>query len=112
MGSENTAAAGVIIPQPCQHAALLWEHRMPPPLSIRIGVGSSACRRGGWVRSLPGQQWFGGRGSSAPTAMDVMNAFRTGNLPWIEVFMVQPPRKVLGITESLRLGKAAKIIES
>lgn len=44
--------------------------------------------------------------------MDVMNAFRTGNLPWIEVFMVQPPRKVLGITESLRLGKAAKIIES
>ena len=44
--------------------------------------------------------------------MDVMDAFRAGNLPWIEVFMVQPPRKVLGITESLRLGKAAKIIES
>lgn len=61
-----------------------------------------------------GQQQFGeqGRGkrSSAPTAMAVVNAFRTGNLPWIEVFMVQHPRKILGITEPLRLGKATEII--
>lgn len=57
-----------------------------------------------WERDGEGEE------SSAPTAMALVNVFRTENLPWVEVFVVQHPRKVLGITESLRLGKAAKII--